>query len=682
MPLALTCPQMVLTPLPSLLTPRSDLGDEGHVTVTMETSGRSPDSGNGSDAPASPDSPHVAHSNAAHSNAGLSSGVFRPWMSQHPSPGKTTTPKKTREHTLPLDTSPPHTHSQLMHAYSPFLASLFRPPFSLLPFWPSATTRALTSLESAMTSLEKKAWQAYPASALLHHHHHLLHSPHHQPPNPAHQQVKAGQAKGQDTPPSSRGSYECLTCLKHFSTPHGLEVHVRRSHTGTRPFACESCSKTFGHAVSLAQHRAVHSQEKSFKCPQCFKTFKRSSTLSTHLLIHSDTRPYPCPYCGKRFHQKSDMKKHTYIHTGEKPYKCPHCHKAFSQSSNLITHCRKHTGYKPFTCQLCGRSFQRKVDLRRHAETQHPDTHLTETRLTETQQSQSLLTETQQSQTRLTETSPIPHTPASPALPRDATRVSPGEATHFSQTPPGGVGRFAHISPSDVTSYSSVSPRETTVSSPRGETLESRKASPGHTNDAASGFFVTRTGEAKDSPRLSGNPPAVIRHSPADDDSNASHYDVTPVIELTPSVPRYTMTSRRSCDRSVAVVSPDVEDEDKDDDELEVSVGEDDRQSQGQEGEGEGKSEELDVVGSSSSPFRHPDVRNSPTSHNNLAAKGSGSHSHLFRPFGENDSSTHRHHDNSTHRHHDNSTHRHHAAHTDTLQTQPLDLHVTMALTS
>ncbi|KAK0138659.1 Zinc finger protein Gfi-1 [Merluccius polli] len=167
------------------------------------------------------------------------------------------------------------------------------------------------------------------------------------------------------------GSYKCVKCSKVFSTPHGLEVHVRRSHSGTRPYACDICGKTFGHAVSLEQHKAVHSQERSFDCKICGKSFKRSSTLSTHLLIHSDTRPYPCQYCGKRFHQKSDMKKHTFIHTGEKPHKCQVCGKAFSQSSNLITHSRKHTGFKPFGCDLCGKGFQRKVDLRRHKETQH-----------------------------------------------------------------------------------------------------------------------------------------------------------------------------------------------------------------------------------------------------------------------------------------------------------------------
>ncbi|KAF7651988.1 hypothetical protein LDENG_00102790 [Lucifuga dentata] len=112
-------------------------------------------------------------------------------------------------------------------------------------------------------------------------------------------------------------TYHCITCDKVFSTPHGLEVHVRRSHSGIRPFGCSICRKTFGHAVSLEQHMNIHSQEKSFECKMCGKSFKRSSTLSTHLLIHSDTRPYPCQYCGKRFHQKSDMKKHTYIHTGK-----------------------------------------------------------------------------------------------------------------------------------------------------------------------------------------------------------------------------------------------------------------------------------------------------------------------------------------------------------------------------
>jgi DNA-directed RNA polymerase subunit RPC12/RpoP len=111
--------------------------------------------------------------------------------------------------------------------------------------------------------------------------------------------------------------YKCNSCEKGFSTSHGLEVHVRRTHSSElRSYSCDLCPKTFGHALSLAQHRTTHTQERCFQCQTCGKSFKRSSTLSTHLLIHSDTRPYSCLHCGKRFHQKSDMKKHTYIHTG------------------------------------------------------------------------------------------------------------------------------------------------------------------------------------------------------------------------------------------------------------------------------------------------------------------------------------------------------------------------------
>jgi growth factor independent 1 len=49
--------------------------------------------------------------------------------------------------------------------------------------------------------------------------------------------------------------YSCIKCEKMFSTPHGLEVHARRSHNGKRPYACELCNKTFGHEISLSQHR-------------------------------------------------------------------------------------------------------------------------------------------------------------------------------------------------------------------------------------------------------------------------------------------------------------------------------------------------------------------------------------------------------------------------------------------
>ena len=136
------------------------------------------------------------------------------------------------------------------------------------------------------------------------------------PPSTTSENVKEEEDEDDDEE-ETNDFYKCDQCDKDFSTSHGLEVHTRRAHSSeVRPYSCDLCSKTFGHALSLAQHRSTHTQGRCFQCSICGKSFKRSSTLSTHLLIHSDTRPYSCLHCGKRFHQKSDMKKHTYIHTG------------------------------------------------------------------------------------------------------------------------------------------------------------------------------------------------------------------------------------------------------------------------------------------------------------------------------------------------------------------------------
>jgi uncharacterized Zn-finger protein len=84
------------------------------------------------------------------------------------------------------------------------------------------------------------------------------------------------------TPPSKdeeeeNDIYECQECEKEFSTSHGLEVHVRRSHSSQlRTYSCDLCSKTFSHSLSLAQHRTIHTQERCFQCKTCGKSFKRS----------------------------------------------------------------------------------------------------------------------------------------------------------------------------------------------------------------------------------------------------------------------------------------------------------------------------------------------------------------------------------------------------------------------
>lgn len=93
--------------------------------------------------------------------------------------------------------------------------------------------------------------------------------------------------------------YSCIKCEKMFSTPHGLEVHARRSHNGKRPYACELCNKTFGHEISLSQHRyGNHSmgltviENSSLHCLEPFTMSRRCSSVSSVARPSSDPAPY------------------------------------------------------------------------------------------------------------------------------------------------------------------------------------------------------------------------------------------------------------------------------------------------------------------------------------------------------------------------------------------------------
>jgi DNA-directed RNA polymerase subunit RPC12/RpoP len=76
--------------------------------------------------------------------------------------------------------------------------------------------------------------------------------------------------------------YSCIKCEKMFSTPHGLEVHARRSHNGKRPFACELCNKTFGHEISLSQHRSVPNSEPGSKLEVTLTGWGPRSVIEFH----------------------------------------------------------------------------------------------------------------------------------------------------------------------------------------------------------------------------------------------------------------------------------------------------------------------------------------------------------------------------------------------------------------
>lgn len=188
--------------------------------------------------------------------------------------------------------------------------------------------------------------------------------------------------------------YRCTFtgCDKGYTKPSRLEEH-ERSHTGQRPFVCDTCNKSYLRETHLQAHTRSHLPESSrplvCELPNCGKRFWTSQHLRAHTTWHNGAKKFTCsePGCGEAFMKHHHLRTHmctVHAPPGTKPFQCTHqgCTKSFDTKQHLHTHSKVHDD-KRYTCvhQNClavpGQSptyYPTWTSLQHHIRTAHPPT--------------------------------------------------------------------------------------------------------------------------------------------------------------------------------------------------------------------------------------------------------------------------------------------------------------------
>ncbi|XP_055636611.1 testis-specific zinc finger protein topi isoform X2 [Toxorhynchites rutilus septentrionalis] len=149
---------------------------------------------------------------------------------------------------------------------------------------------------------------------------------------------------------------------------------TKPSCSSTRPYLCELCGKTYTQSSHLWQHLRFHNGVRPFTCPEvgCNRSFTIRPDLKDHIRkCHTGERPYHCTLCDKRFLTGSVYYQHRLIHRGERRYGCDECEKRFYRADALKNHQRIHTGEKPFACTHCPKMFRQRGDRDKHIRVKH-----------------------------------------------------------------------------------------------------------------------------------------------------------------------------------------------------------------------------------------------------------------------------------------------------------------------
>lgn len=83
--------------------------------------------------------------------------------------------------------------------------------------------------------------------------------------------------------------YCCMysECGSEYTTKFNLKRHVESVHMRLKKFKCPTCGGLYSSRQSLKEHNYIHTGSVPFACLTCMKTFRQASQLSLHKRMHN-----------------------------------------------------------------------------------------------------------------------------------------------------------------------------------------------------------------------------------------------------------------------------------------------------------------------------------------------------------------------------------------------------------
>lgn len=186
---------------------------------------------------------------------------------------------------------------------------------------------------------------------------------------------------------SAGGSLLCPYCGSRWRCKAVLEVHIRRQHTGVRPYHCQTCQVSFTDKNSLTRHLSTTKHLKA-AVQLSHKTSLSQSGLDEGgggVEVSSPWAMY-CDACNYGTNQKSHYKKHVNSNVHRRRVSgshdreevrgvaltCSYCKTTKYGQESLTRHMRKHFPTKSVKCGVCDKTYSSKILLQEHIVKTHP----------------------------------------------------------------------------------------------------------------------------------------------------------------------------------------------------------------------------------------------------------------------------------------------------------------------